>query len=158
MTLIPQTIDWSKILKPDFWLEGIAGQNLVSQPLSENGFRNLFLLIFAVLLIGGIVFRFFKVFLPIQHPLQPRLSTWTGNYIWMGILGIMWWLFNQWGPLLFIGSKLWLIVGLIWLLTLKYFIIKYFLTEFRLEMAYYKKKFVNAPDSKNSSKTTPVKA
>ena len=158
MTFIPETIDWSRILKPDFWLEGIAGQNLVSSPLSENGFRNLFLLIFAVFLIGGILFRLIKIFLPLQHPLQPRISTWTGNYIWMGILGIMWWLFNQWGPLFFIGSKLWLLVGLVWLLTLKYFILKYFITEYRLEISYYNKKFTKSVETPKTPKSSTAKA
>ncbi len=152
MTFIPQTIDWSKLLKADFWLEGIAGQNLVSQPLSENGFRNFFLVLFSVLLIGGIFLRLFKMFLPMQHPLQPKISVWTGNFIWMGFLGILWWLFNQWGPLLFIGSKMWLVFGTIWFLVLIYFIIKYFVTEYKLEMLYYKKKFIETVETKKSKK------
>ena len=48
INLVPQNIDWSKLVKPDFWLEGIAGQNLVASPLSENGFRNLFLFIYVL--------------------------------------------------------------------------------------------------------------
>jgi len=151
MTLIPQNIDWSRIIKPDFWLEGIAGQNLISQPISENGFRNLFLLIFSIFLIGGILLRLIKVFIPIQHPLQPKLNLWTGNFIWMGILGILWWLFNQWGPLLFIGSKLWLIFGLVWFLATIYFILKYFITDFRLELIYFKKKYTVESDKKIST-------
>jgi hypothetical protein len=51
-----------------------------------------------------------------------------------------------------------LLVGLAWLLTLKYFILKYFITEFRLEMSYYKKKFADAPDSGKPSKTSTAKA
>ena len=152
INLVPQNIDWSKLAKPDFWLEGIAGQNLVASPLSENGFRNLFLFIFAVFLIGGIFLRLIKVFLPMQHPLQPRLSSWTGNFIWMGLLGILWWLFNQWGPLLFIGSKLWLLVGAVWLSVVLYLIVKYFILDYRLELSYYKKKYLNNQDhSKNSN-------
>ncbi|GAB4144620.1 MAG: hypothetical protein OHK0017_03320 [Patescibacteria group bacterium] len=149
MTFFPEKIDWAKLSKPDFWLEGIAGQNMVSQlPISADGFRNLFLLIFAILIVSGIFIKLYKIFLPIQHPLQPRISVWTNNLIWMGTLGVFWWLFNQWGPLLFIGSKLWIIVGLIWFLVLLYFIVKYFITEYKLEISYYKKKYLSESNTK----------
>lgn len=128
--------------KPDFWLEGIAGQNTVgSLPLSENGFRNFFLILFASFVMGGIALKLIKIFLPLEHPLQSKISFWTNNLIWMGVLGLFWWLFNQWGPLLFIGSKFWLLVGLVWTLGLLYLVIKYFIADYRLELAYFRRRY-----------------
>lgn len=145
MKFFPDKIEWSKLASPDFWLEGIAGQNLISQPLSEDGFRNFFLVLFAGFLVSGILIRLIKLFLPLEHPLQPHIGLWTANFIWMGALGLMWWLFNQLGPLLFIGSKLWLLVGLIWFLVVLFLIIKYFITDYKLEINYFRTKFKSEP-------------
>ena len=156
MTFFPENVDWSKLAKPDFWLEGIAGQNTVpSAPLSEIGFRNFILALVGTFVIAGIAIRLFKIFLTKQHPLQNRLSTWTANLIWIGVLGTMWWLFNQWGPLLFIGSRFWILVGFIWFLILLYFILKYFITEYPLEIAYYRRTYLQNKTDEKIDKDSP---
>jgi hypothetical protein len=143
MTFFPEKIDFEKLLKPDFWLDGIAGRYTVSTtPISENGFRNFFLALFATFFVVAIALRLYKIFLPKQHPLQSKISFLTVNMIWMSILGICWWLFNQWGPLVFIGSKFWLLIGLVWFLVIFYLAIKYLLTDFRLEIRYYRKTYL----------------
>ena len=132
-------VDWSKFLDLQYWTEGIAGGSAVT-PVVESGslffwfFTGLFTFLFA----KGVFMITAQKFLDYQNPLNEKLSVWGNNYVWMGILGIVWFLLRQ-IEVGFLGSRIWLLVGLVWFLVILALVIRYFVAYFPLEWAYYKK-------------------
>jgi Na+/serine symporter len=134
-------IDWSKLVDLEYWLEGIAGSSSLT-PVIERGssFFWAFLYLFSGMLVFGVALRVTQAFLHSQHPLQKQFPTWGNNLIWMGILGLIWFTLRE-TSVGFLGARIWLLVGLVWLLVLLYFVIRYFIVFYPLEISYYKKNF-----------------
>lgn len=136
-------IDWSKISDAKYWLEGVAGGVSATPPLVENGFFfNLFLYLFTSLFVLGICLKISQAFLNDQHPLQTKFPIWSDNFIWMGILGLLWFVLRniQVG---FLGARIWIFAGFIWFAILAYFIVKYFILNWKIEYNYFKNKVSN---------------
>ncbi len=133
-------IDWSKVTDLKYWLEGIAGGVSATPALVTNGFfYNLFLYLFTSFFVLGVCMKVSQAFLNDQHPLQKKFPTWSDNFIWMGILGLTWFVLRniQVG---FLGARVWIFVGFIWFAVLMYFIIKYFIQNWNIEYTYFKNK------------------
>lgn len=132
-------ISWDKLLKLEYWFEGIAGGISITTPLEEGGkFFWFFLWFFVVIFALGVFIRISQSFLDINHPLQLKLPNWGNNVIWISIWGTIWFLCRQLG-VGFLGARFWLIVLGIWFLILLYFVIKYFIQNFKYEIMYFQK-------------------
>jgi hypothetical protein len=58
----------------------------------------------------------------------------------MGILGLGWFLLRQLS-VGFLGARFWLAIGGAWFVVFTYFVIRYFVIFYRLEILYYKQNF-----------------
>lgn len=134
-----QQIDWSKFGSLQYWTEGIAGNTAVTPVVERDSlFFWFFTVLFTVLFSKGVLLITATTFLDYKNPLVPKLSLWGNNYLWMGILGLLWFLLRQ-IEVGFLGSRIWLLVGLVWFLVVLGMIIRYFVAYFPLEWAYYRK-------------------
>lgn len=132
-------VDWSKLVELEYWLEGVAGTSSVTPAVEKDSFFFwLFVSFFTFLFGSGVVMLTSQKFLDDKHPLSPQLSIWGNNVLWMGILGMLWFLLRQ-IEVGFLGARIWLIVGFIWALVLFYLAIRYFVSYFPLEYAFFKK-------------------
>ena len=139
-------IDWSRFTDPKYWLEGVAGGVSATPALDRDGFfYTFFLYLFSILFVLGVSLKVSQAFLYDLHPLQKKFPTWSDNFIWMGVLGLLWFILRniQVG---FLGSRIWIFVGLVWFAILMYFILKYFIQNWRIEYKYFKTQLA----SKNS--------
>jgi len=152
------TINWAKLLDITYWLEGIAGGNgslSVTPPNDKAQFFFWFWLsLFGSFIILGVLLRIAKVFLPEKYPLNEKIPFWSNNLIWMGILGDMWFLFRQ-STTVFLGTRLWLLLGLIWFGFLAFIVGRYFINNFPLELQYYNKYHKKSTNSKTLTPITP---
>ena len=132
-------VDWSNFLEIQYWVEGIAGSTSVT-PVVEVGsiFFNFFVTLFTVLFGLGLVLLTATKFTKEKNPLDNKLIVWGNNYLWMGLLGLLWFLLRQ-IEIGFLGSRIWLLVGLVWFIVLCVLQIRYFLIYFPLEWKYFKK-------------------
>jgi hypothetical protein len=136
-------IDWSRFIDPKYWLEGIAGGISQTPALTRDGFFfSFFLYLFSGFFVLAIIMKVVQAFLHDQNPLQSKFPTWSDNFLWMGILGLLWFILRniQVG---FLGSRVWILIGLVWFLILAYFIIKYFVINWRMEYKYFKTKVLS---------------
>ncbi len=134
-------VDWSKLGDIKYWLEGIAGGVSIT-PVIEKGsfFFWFFLYLFSILLFLGIALRVAQAFLHPNHPFQNKFPFWGNNFIWMGLLGFFWFTLRE-VSVAFLGARIWLLVGLVWFLTIIAFIIRYFIVFFPLENQFYIKTY-----------------
>ncbi len=131
-------IDWSRFVDLKYWLEGIAGTSSITPIISKDSwFFWFFTYFFATFLVAGIVLRVSQAFLHSENPFQKRFPVWGNNLISMGLLGLLWFSLREFS-VGFLGARIWLLVGLIWFLVFLYFLIRYFIIFFQLEMAYFK--------------------
>jgi hypothetical protein len=133
-------IDIKKIFSLKYWLEGsTAGADTNISTVEINSFFYYFYIsIFSGFLIIAIVLIVYKIFLAPNSPLQPKLSILSQNFVWMGILGILWFLARQTG-VSFLGSRMWLIFGFIWVASLLLWFIRYLMLFYPLEISFFKK-------------------
>jgi hypothetical protein len=137
-----QNISWSKLGEITYWLEGVAGSTSITPVVEKNSFYFwTFLYTFSAVLILGIVLRVSQAFLHANHPFQSKFPLWGNNFMWMGILGLTWFTLRQ-VSVGFLGARFWLIIGFVWLLFILYFIIRYFVIFWPLEISYFKKTFL----------------
>jgi hypothetical protein len=101
-----------------------------------------FLYLFSSLALFGFILRLIQAFLNDNHPLQIKLPIWGNNFIWMGVLGLGWFTLRQLS-IGFFGARFWLLFGLIWFLTIIFLILKYYFIFYKLEIAYFKKHYLN---------------
>lgn len=132
-------IDWSRLLEIQYWVEGIAGDSAVTPPVeSDSIFFWFYVTLFTVLFSVGIILLTSEKFLNQKNPFASKFVLWGNNYLWMGVLGMIWFLLRQ-IEIGFLGSRVWMLVGMVWFLVLFFIQAKYFLTYFTLEWTYYKK-------------------
>lgn len=132
-------IDWNKLVDPQYWLEGIAGSSSITPAIENNSFFFwFFLYLFSGFLVLGIVMRVSQAFIHPEHPFQNKFPSWANNLMWFGVLGLGWFTLRQLN-VGFLGARIWLLFGAVWMLILFYFIIRYFALFYRLERAYFKK-------------------
>jgi hypothetical protein len=133
-------VDFSKIATLKYWLEGTtAGADVNILPVEFNSFYYYFYIsVFSGFLILAIGIMVYKLFLPSAHPLQNKIGFLSQNLVWMGILGVGWFLARQ-TSISFLSARLWLIFGFIWLLAVLFWFFRYLITFYPLELAFYKK-------------------
>jgi hypothetical protein len=133
------SIDWSKLTRLDYWFEGVGGASSITPPIEQGSwFFWFFLSIFTAIFSFGVILKLAKSFLNENHPLQQRLSFWGSNIIAIGFTGVFWFLLRQLSVGL-LGARFWLPLFLLWMLVIVYFAVRYFVSYFNIEMAYYKK-------------------
>jgi hypothetical protein len=136
------TINWNNFIDPQYWLDGFTGgaNNVITTPpidRQEQAFLfNTILYGFTFFIVAGILLRILQLVLHYKHPLQEKLPFWGNTSIWMGILGTLWLLSRQ-IQIAFLGARLWLLFGLIWLLVMIFLAGRYFFKFFPLEMRYF---------------------
>ena len=133
-------IDWSKLVSLDYWLEGIAGTSAVTPVIPKDSpFFWFFLYLFSGFIVAGILILLIKAFIHSEHPMQNKLPFLGNNFIWMGILGLVWFTMRE-TSVSFLGARIWLIFGLIWFLFVLIYFVRYLVFFYRLEIAYFRKK------------------
>ena len=144
------SIDWSKLLTLNYWLEGLQatqGSSIVTPVIAQTSwFFWFYVWFFSGLIIVGILMRLATVLMDTKAPTHDQLPMWSNNIIWMGVLGVSWFTARQLS-VAFIGARFWLIIGLIWFLVIAYLAARYFIKFFPLELKYYR-----------SHKSTKIKA
>jgi len=141
---MPQ-ISWDKLLKLEYWFEGIAGGISITTPLIENSFFYWFFLWFFVVVFAfAIALKALQGFLDTNHPLQLKIPFWSNSVIWISIWGVIWFLCRQLS-VGFLGARFWLIVLGIWFLVLLYFVVKYFIQNYKYELLYFQKTHQRLP-------------
>lgn len=132
-------VDWSRLVELEYWLEGVAGTSAITPAVEKDSlFFWFFVNIFTFLFGMGVITLTAQKFINPKHPIHTQLPVWGNNFVWMGLLGIIWFLLRQ-IEVGFLGARIWLIVGFVWIIILLYLIIRYFVVYFPLEYAFYKK-------------------
>jgi hypothetical protein len=142
-------IDWSKLFNPSYWLEGSNIGEVYNVPLIEtnSGFFYFFIFLFGGFLVLSIVINVYKLYQNKLHPLQSKLSILATNLGWMGFLGLLWFALREM-QVSFLSSRLWLLIGLLWFISLIGYFVWYYLNFYKLEMGYY---ISQLSDTKNFS-------
>lgn len=144
------SIDFSKLLTLKYWLEGTTTSDYINVLPVEAGsiFFNLYLVAFCGTLITAIILTTSKLFMNVANPLQGKFTFLSQNLAWMGILGLGWFGCRQ-TNIAFLGSRIWLLVWIIWFLIIIGLFIRYLVTFYPLERAYFvKNKKSPTPESK----------
>jgi hypothetical protein len=132
-------IDWTKLVDLKYWLEGVAGSSSLTPVIDKGSFFFwFFLYLFSGFLVLGITLRVAQAFIHSEHPFQRQLPFFGNNFIWMGLLGLLWFTLRE-TSVGFLGARIWLLAGLAWFLVIMYFLIRYFILFYPLEVNYYKK-------------------
>jgi hypothetical protein len=133
-------IDFSKLLTLKYWLEGTTAGDTVNTLPTQFGsfFFYAYIVIFCGFLVTAIVLTTAKLFLHKDHPLQSKFTFLAQNTAWMGILGLAWFACRQ-TTIAFLGARLWLIFGIIWVLVIKIWFLRYIFTFYPLEIKYFNK-------------------
>jgi hypothetical protein len=130
-------VDWSKFVNLEYWFEGVAGNTAITSPLIFDSLHyNFFVVLFSFLFGVGVFCFYIKRFLQTSHPLHSKLDIFGNNFLWMGLLGGFW-LFLRQAEVGFLGARMWLIVGVIWLLVTFGYAIRYFFNSYKLEKNYF---------------------
>ncbi|NJL96322.1 hypothetical protein HC766_03125 [Candidatus Gracilibacteria bacterium] len=132
-------INWFNFVDLEYWFEGVAGSTAITSPLTVNTiYYQFFVVLFGVLFGLGVILFFSKNFFNKYNPLNTKMEVWGNNFVWMGLLGGLW-LFLRQAEVGFLGARMWLLVGVFWMLVLIFIIVKYFLYVYPLERAYFLK-------------------
>jgi magnesium-transporting ATPase (P-type) len=131
-------INWTELIKPEYWIEGFAGGS-ASTPINSqaNVFFWFWLIVFSVLFTIGVVINTFFSFAPEELPFKKNAPFWANNLIWMGILGVGWFLARQL-EIGLLGARFWLLIGLFWAFLISIRVVRYLFWYFPLELAYFK--------------------
>jgi hypothetical protein len=131
-------IDWSKLTSANYWLEGTNIGETFNVPViaTDSPFFYFFLGLFGGLIIIAILINVYKLYLDSRHPLQSKLSITATNLGWMGFLGLLWFGVRELQAS-FLSSRIWLLLGLVWLIVLAVYLLHYYLRYYKLEMGYY---------------------
>jgi Na+/citrate or Na+/malate symporter len=134
------SIDFSKLFTLKYWLEGTTTSDYINVLPVEAGsiFFNLYLVAFCGTLITAIVLTTAKLFINGQNPLQPKFTFLSQNFAWMGILGLGWFGCRQ-TNIAFLGSRIWLLVWLIWGIVILGIFLKYLVKFYPLERSFFLK-------------------
>lgn len=136
--------NWGEFINLEYWLEGLAGNRGVDDPTSlivypDSWIFWAYLGIFAAFMTAGILLKASQTFLDSEHPLQNKIPTWSANLGLMGFLGFAWFFFREINVNM-LNSRIWLLVGLIWLIIFIGWVARYFFTFYPLEVMAYRRK------------------
>jgi hypothetical protein len=131
-------IDWNKLVTLDYWLEGIAGDSF-GAPFIEVGTWSywFYLYFFSTLIVIGILWKVYRAFLDSEHPIQKKIPFWSSSLVWLGLIGLFWFLMRQ-IDIGLLGARLWLLVMGGYVLVVMYFAADYFRKYYPIEINYYK--------------------
>ncbi len=144
MTLLSTNtnIDWLKLIDYKYWFQGFintTGSLFVTPAVQKDSiFYWSFLIAFSLIIISGIILKVLQLFLHKNHPLQFRIPFLSDNLIWIGIVGISWFVLRQ-IEVAFLGMRIWIIPMGIWLTAILGISIKYMFNFYKLELSYFKK-------------------
>lgn len=131
-------IDWNRLISLEYWMEGFVGGS-ASTPINSQGdfFFWFWLYIFTGLFVLGFVINTALSFAPPELPFKKNAPFWANNIIWMGVLGVVWFLSRQL-EIGLLGARFWILIGLVWAGLILIRVIRYLFWFFPLEFAYYK--------------------
>ncbi|MEM1312763.1 MAG: hypothetical protein AAGF07_04865 [Patescibacteria group bacterium] len=130
-------IDWAKLIDLQYWLEGVAGASSMTPVMGRDSFFFwFFLYLFSSFLTLGVLLRLYQAFIRSDHPFQKQLPFFGNNFMWMGVLGLLWFTLRE-TSVGFLGARIWLLVGLLWFLVITILLVRYFAIFYRLEINYY---------------------
>ena len=111
-------IDWAKLIDYKYWFQGFintTGSLFVTPPVQKDSiFYWSFIIAFSLILVSGVILKTTQLFLNKNHPLQFRIPFLSDNLIWLGIVGLSWFVLRQ-IEVAFLGMRIWLIPMGIWL-------------------------------------------
>lgn len=135
-------IDWMKLLDYKYWFQGFintTGSLFVTPAVQKDSiFYWGFIIAFSAIIITGILSKTFQLFLNKNHPLQFRIPFFGDNLMWIGIVGLSWFVLRQ-IEVAFLGMRIWLIPIGLWLVSILAISIKYLFNFYKLELRYFKK-------------------
>ena len=142
-------INFSKIFTLKYWLEGTtAGADVNILPVEYNSFFYYFYIAtFSGLIVISILLLVYKLFLQETHPLQTKIGLLSQNLIWMGILGVGWFLARQ-TNISFLSARMWLFFGFIWFVIIMGWFVRYMITYYPLELSFFRKQIQQNPVEK----------
>ncbi len=139
-------INWHEFINLEYWFEGIAGErgmidttpgiSLIIQ--TDSWFFWAYLTIFAIFICSAIILKASQAFFDERHPLQRQIPFWSGQLFLMGFLGFGWFFCRQIN-VIYLNSRLFLLVGLLWVLVFIFLILRYFFRFYPLEIQSYRK-------------------
>jgi hypothetical protein len=133
------TIYWEKLIRLDYWFEGIGGRVSITPPVEYGSwFFWFFISFFTAVFSIGVLIRVSQGFLHKNYPLQPKLNFWGNSVIWIGFWGLTWFLVRQLS-VGFLGARFWLLVLGIWFLVILYLALRYLFSKYKFEKSYFDK-------------------
>jgi hypothetical protein len=133
------SIDFGKLIDINYWFEGVVGTTSSIPVVESNSvYFQYFIYSFITMASIGTAFKIAQYFLPIAHPFAKKFPIWSTQFIWISILGMLWFTLRQTKVSLF-GARFWTSIGIIWLIVLVAQIVKYFIQNYSIEYSYYKK-------------------
>lgn len=131
------TFDFNKFKTLDYWFAGAAGSYADVPVIDKTStFFSLYINLFSVLFIIGIVLNLIPLLVKTEFPLIKKLPLWGTNFSWIGFLGMLWFSLRQ-TKVAFFGARFWLVIGIIWLFVILFFIARYFVLYFNIERKFY---------------------
>jgi hypothetical protein len=135
-------LDWSKFIKIEYWLEGIAGSTSITPTISmDSPFLWYYLFIFSITFTFGVLLKLVTVFLHTENPISKKSSFLGSNLIWIAVIGVLWLILRQIN-VGFLGARLWLLFMVLWMIGVFTYLIRYFLLYFKYEYLYFQKKIL----------------
>jgi hypothetical protein len=140
------TVNWHEFVNLEYWFEGIAGERgmVDTQPgvgliiQTDSWFFWAYLTIFASFICLAIVLKASQAFFDEKHPLQRQIPFWSSQLFLMGFLGFGWFFCRQIN-VIYLNSRLFLLVGLLWVLVFLVLVFRYFFRFYPLEIQSYHK-------------------
>ncbi len=133
-------IDWSKLIRLDYWFEGVAGNTSITPPLEIYSFHYWFFLWFYSIVFSlGVVIKVIISYMHIENPVRLKLDLLGNNFIWVGIVGSSWFILRQ-IRIGFLGARFWNLLIIIWIAGLSIYLIRYYILYFKFEYLYFKNK------------------
>lgn len=140
------SINWSQFSTFEYWLEGLqnaSGSSYTTSVIAkDSSFFWIFLNGYTLAICLGIILLFVKSLFHSKHPLQAKIPFLANNLIWMGIIGVSWFLCRQLEVWL-LGSRVWILANFIWISVLIIVSARYLSQFYPLELNYYRKSYKN---------------
>jgi len=132
-------IDWNKLKTLEYWLAGFAGNTAITPTLEMYSFFFwTFISIFSIVFSIGVGFKVSTAYFDPNNPLVGKFNIFGNNLIWVGIMGMSWFLFRQ-IQVGFLGARFWLLVLGIWVVGLGVYAGRYFALYYKFENLYFQK-------------------
>ncbi len=129
-------LNWSEVWTAGYWFRGMNGES-ADVLLQSSSWFWFYLILFSATTIVGILLTLLKSFINTEHPFEKKLSLWSANFVTLGVIGLSWFFCRELS-LQFLGARIWLAVGLLYILIVLGFLARYFIMFYPMEIQYYR--------------------